>query len=171
MELIKAMEDRYSVRDFADKPIEEEKLRQILEAGRIAPTAANKQPDKIYAIRSPEGLDKIRALTRCAFNAPVVLMFVYDEDAVWKSPLEPGFNAGHQDVSIVATHIMLRAWDLGIGSCWVNFFPNTETGKAFGLPENEKPVLLLPIGYPGEKANPSPMHSQRKPLEELVKDL
>ena len=171
MELIKAMEDRYSVRDFADKPIEEEKLRQILEAGRIAPTAANKQPDKIYAIRSPEGLDKIRALTRCAFNAPVVLMFVYDEGAVWKSPLEPGFNAGHQDVSIVATHIMLRAWDLGIGSCWVNFFPQSETGRAFGLPENEKPVLLLPIGYPGEKAKPSPMHSQRKPLEELVKDL
>ena len=171
MELIKVMEDRYSVRDFADKPIEEETLRQILEAGRIAPTAANKQPDKIYAIRSPEGLEKIRALTRCAFNPPVVLMFVYDEEAVWKSPLEPGFNAGHQDVSIVATHIMLRAWDLGIGSCWVNFFPNTETARAFGLPENEKPVLLLPIGYPGEKAKPSPMHSQRKPMDELVKDL
>ena len=171
MELIKAMEDRYSVRDFADKPIEEEKLRQILEAGRIAPTAANKQPQRIYVIQSPEGLEKIRALTRCAFNAPAVLLFVYDEEAVWKSPLEPGFNSGHQDVSIVATHMMLAAWDLGIGSCWVNFFPNTDTAKAFGLPESEKAVLLLPIGYPGEKAAPSPMHSMYKPMEELAKFL
>ena len=171
MELFEVMKERYSVRDYADKPIEEETLRQILEAGRIAPTAANKQPVRICVIRSPEGLEKIRSISRCAFNAPVVLMFVYDDDAVWKSPLEPGFNAGHQDVSIVATHVMLRAWELGIGSCWVNFFPNTETGKAFGLPENEKPVLLMPLGYPGEKAKPAPMHSQRKPLEELVRDL
>ena len=171
MELFDVMKERYSVRDYADKPIEEEKLRQILEAGRIAPTAANKQPVRIYMIRNAEGLEKIRSLTRCAFNAPVVLLFAYDEDAVWKSPLEPGFNAGHQDVSIVATHVMLRAWELGIGSVWVNFFPQTETGRAFGLGENEKPVLLLPLGYPGEKAKPSPMHSQRNPLEDLVKEL
>ncbi len=171
MELSAVIRDRYSVRDYAPTPIEEEKLAAILEAGRIAPTAANKQPQRIYVIRSPEGLAKIREITRCAFNAPVVLLFAYDEDAVWKSPLEPGFNAGHQDVSIVATHMMLTAWDLGIGSCWVNFFPNTETGKAFGLPENEKPVLLLPLGYPGGKAAPSPLHSAKKPMDELVKEL
>ena len=171
MELSKVIRERFSVRDYAPRAIEPEKLAAILEAGRIAPTAANKQPQRIYVIQSPEGLEKIRALTRCAFNAPAVLLFVYDEEAVWKSPLEPGFNSGHQDVSIVATHMMLAAWDLGIGSCWVNFFPNTETAKAFGLPESEKAVLLLPIGYPGEKAAPSPMHSMYKPMEELAKFL
>ena len=171
MNLFEVMTERYSVRDYDAKPIEEEKLQQILEAGRIAPTAANKQPVRIYLIRSPEGLEKIRSISRCAFNAPLVLLFAYDDDAVWKSPLEPGFNSGHQDVSIVATHVMLRAWELGIGSCWVNFFPNTETGRAFGLGENEKPVLLMPLGYPGEKAKPSPMHSQRNPMGALVKEL
>lgn len=171
MELSKAMEERYSVRDYADKPIEEEKLQQVLEAGRIAPTAANRQPQRVYVIRSAEGLEKIRAISRCAFNAPVVLLFAYDDEAVWKSPLEPGFDSGHQDVSIVATHMMLRAWDLGLGTCWVNFFPNTETGRAFGLPESEKPVLLIPLGYPGEKAAPSPMHSKKQPMEALVREL
>ncbi len=171
MEFSALIRERYSVRDYAPTPIEEEKLSAILEAGRIAPTAANKQPWRVYVIRSAEGLAKIRSITRCAFNAPAVLLFTYDGESVWKSPLEPGFNAGHQDVSIVATHMMLAAWDLGIGSCWVNFFPNTETAKAFGLPESEKAVLLLPIGYPGEKAAPAPMHSVRKPLDELVKEL
>ena len=171
MELTKVIKERFSVRDYAPKAIEPEKLAAILEAGRIAPTAANKQPQRIYVIQSPEGLEKIRALTRCAFNAPAVLLFAVDEAEQWRSPLEPGFTSGHQDVSIVATHMMLAAWDLGIGSCWVNFFPNTDTAKAFGLPENEKAVLLLPIGYPGEKAAPSPMHSMFKPMEELAKFL
>ena len=98
MEFAEVIKERYSVRDFAPTPIEEEKLSAILEAGRVAPTAANKQPWKVYVICSAEGLEKIRSITRCAFNAPAVLLFVYDEEAVWKSPLEPGFNSGHQDV-------------------------------------------------------------------------
>ena len=171
MEFTEVIRERFSVRDYADKPIEPEKLSAILEAGRIAPTAANKQPFRIYVIQSPEGLEKIRGITRCAFNAPAVLLFVYDDDEQWKSPLEPGFTSGHQDVSIVATHMMLAAWDLGIGSCWVNFFPNSETARAFGLPETEKAVLLLPIGYPAEGAKPAPMHSKKKDMDQLVRYL
>ena len=171
MEFTSLIRERFSVRDYADKPIEEEKLQAILEAGRIAPTAANKQPQRVYVIRSSKGLEKIRSITRCAFNAPAVLLFTYDEEEQWKSPLEPGFTSGHQDVSIVATHMMLAAWDLGIGSCWVNFFPNSETVKAFGLPETEKAVLLLPIGYPAEGAKPAPMHSKKKDMDQLVKYL
>ena len=171
MEFTSLIRERFSVRDYADKPIEEEKLQAILEAGRIAPTAANKQPQRVYVICSPEGLEKIRSITRCAFNAPAVLLFTYEENEQWQSPLEPGFTSGHQDVSIVATHMMLAAWDLGIGSCWVNFFPNSETVKAFGLPETEKAVLLLPIGYPAEGAKPAPMHSKKKDMDQLVKYL
>ena len=171
MEFKDVIRERFSVRDYADKAIEPEKLAAILEAGRIAPTAANKQPQRIYVIQSGEGLEKIRALTRCAFNAPAVLLFAVDEAEQWKSPLEPGFTSGHQDVSIVATHMMLAAWDLGIGSCWVNFFPTTETARAFSLPETEKAVLLLPIGYPAEDAVPAPMHSKKKDMEALVKYL
>lgn len=171
MEFTDVIKDRFSVRDYADKPIEPEKLSAILEAGRIAPTAANRQPQRVYVIQSPEGLEKIRSITRCAFNAPTVLLFACDDDEQWKSPLEPGFTSGHQDVSIVATHMMLAAWDLGIGSCWVNFFPNSETAKAFGLPETEKAVLLLPIGYPAEGAKPAPMHTKKKDMDQLVRYL
>ena len=163
--------ERYSVRDYKDTPIEEEKLAGILEAGRIAPTAGNRQPQRIYVLKSPEALAKIREITPCAFNAPVVLMFGYNAEEQWTNPQEEGICAGQQDASIVATHIMLEAWNLGIGSCWVNRFPNTETAKVFNLPENEKLVLLMPLGYPSEKAAPGPKHPVRKELNETVKEL
>ncbi len=171
MELDKIMSDRFSVRDYKNTPIEDEKLNSILEAGRIAPTAANIQPQRIYVIKSEDGLSKIRSITRCAFNAPVVLMVAYDTEKQWKNPLEEGMYAGLQDVSIVTTQMMLKAWELGIGSCWVNHFPPTETAKAFGLPENEKVALLLPIGYPADGAVPAPMHLKKKEMTELVKYL
>ena len=162
---------RFSVRDYKDTPIEEEKLQKILEAGRIAPTAKNSQAHRVYVLQSEEALEKIRAITRCAFNAPVVLLVAYDENEEWVNPLEGGHRSGQQDASIVATHMMLQAWELGIGSCWVNFFPNSRVEESFGLPKNIKSVLLLPIGYPAEGAEPSPRHSQSRPVEELVKFL
>jgi len=167
-ELIRA---RYSVRSYRETPIEPEKLEKVLEAGRLAPTAANFQPIRIYVLQSAEALEKIRSLTRCAFNAPTVLLIAYDADAQWSSPLEAGIASGQQDASIVATHMMLMARELGLGSCWVNFFPNTETAHAFGLPENEKPVLLMPMGYPAADAAPAPRHFESKPLAELVRYL
>ena len=171
MKFEQVIRERFSVRQYAERPIEEEKLRAVLEAGRIAPTAANKQPQRVYVIRSAEGLEKIRGITRCAFNAPVVLLFAYDADEQWSNPLEEGITSGQQDVSIVATHMMLAAWDEGIGSCWVNFFPNTAVHDAFGLPDNEKVVLLLPLGYPADGAVPAPMHDRKKEMEELVREL
>ena len=168
LELAKA---RYSVRKFSSRPIEQEKLDRIIEAAMIAPTGKNNQAWRCYVLRSDEAMEKINGLSRCIFGAPMVLLFTYDTQEEWHSPLEEGIHSGVEDVSIVATHAMLEAWELGVGSIWVNLFPNTETAKAFGLPENEKAVLLLPIGYPGEKAAPSPMHSAFKPMEELAKFL
>lgn len=171
MELSKVIKERFSVRQFAEKPIEEEKLNEILEAGRIAPTATNGQCQRVYVIKSEEALKKIRGITQCAFNAPVVLMVGYDENDLWENPLEKGVFSGEQDASIVATHMMLKAWDLGIGSCWVGYFPPTQTAKDFNLPSSVKLVLLLPIGYPADNAIPNPRHNERKPLNETVKYL
>ena len=171
MEFEQVIRERCSVRDYSPRPIEAEKLARILEAGNLAPTAKNSQPQRIYVLKSGEALSRVRALTRCAFNAPVVLLIAYDENEQWRNPLEEGPVSGQQDASIVATHIMLEAWNLGIGSCWVNFFPNSEAAKAFGLPENIRPVLLLPLGYPAEGTAPSPRHSERKPLGETVFEL
>lgn len=171
MDFEKLIRERFSVRSFQDTPIEEEKLQKILEAGRLAPTGHNYQPQRIYALRSPEALAKIRSITRCAFNAPVVLLFACDVDRQWNNPLEEGVSCGIQDVSIVATHMMLAAWDQGIGSCWVCRFPNSQAEEAFALPENEKAVLLMPMGYAAEGAVPGPLHGQSRPLSELVTEL
>lgn len=162
---------RYSVGKYKDTPIEDEKLDKIIEAGIIAPTAHNEQPWRCYVLRSPEALKKINDLTACAFHAPVVLMFTYNKDEQWKNPLEEGVTAGQEDVSIVATHMMLEAWELGIGSCWVNYFPNTKTEEAFNLPDNERVVLLMPMGYAQDGVHAAHLHNENRSKDELVKTL
>jgi len=72
-------------------------------------------------------------------------------------------------VSIAASHVMLQAWELGIGTCWVNYFSNTRLEKELGLPENERSVLIMPMGYPSKEAKPLPMHSEYKSVEEIVR--
>ncbi len=169
MEFIELAKKRYSVRKYANKPIEREKLNLVLEAARVAPTAKNLQPQRIYVIQSAEGLAKVDALTPCRFGAPTVLLFTNNTDEEWNNPLETSVRAGVEDVSIVATHAMLEAEDLGLGTCWVNYFPNTELEKAFGLPKNERSVLLMPIGYPASDAAPGPNHAASKKTDEFVK--
>lgn len=128
MELAKA---RYSVRKYSDKPIEKEKLDLILEAGRIAPTGHNNQPYRVYVLKSPEALEKVRGLTRCAFNAPVVLMVTVRKDEEWVNPFEHGIRAGEQDASIVATHMMLEAWELGIRLLLGELLPGVQNRRCF----------------------------------------
>ncbi len=169
MEFIELAKKRYSVRKYANKPIEREKLDLVLEAARVAPTAKNLQPQRIYVIQSAEGLAKVDALTPCRFGAPTVLLFTNNTDEEWNNPLETSVRAGVEDVSIVATHAMLEAEDLGLGTCWVNYFPNTELEKAFGLPKNERSVLLMPVGYPAPDAAPGPNHAASKKTGEFVK--
>ena len=158
---------RYSVRKFVHREIEQEKLNAILEAGNLAPTAKNNH--RIYVIKSDENLEKIRGLTECHYGAPVVLLFAYNKDEEWQNIFEQGVRSGQQDVSIVATHIMLKAAELGVGSVWVNMFPPTETKRVMGLPENEVPVLLMPLGYAAGDASPAPRHTACKPLDETVR--
>ena len=166
MELAKA---RYSVRKFTDAPIEKEKLDKILEAGRVAPTAANLQPQRIYVLQSEDALTKINAVCRCIYGAKTVLLFAYDETADWKNPKQEGVHSGQQDVSIVATHMMLEAWEQGVASCWVNAFSNEELERAFDLPEHERVVLLMPLGYAAEGAKPmEKWHYGYKPMDVLV---
>jgi nitroreductase len=162
--------ERYSVRNFQNNGIEPEKMQKILEAAKIAPTAANQQPFRIYILKSEEALKTIRSITPCAFNAPVVLMMTYNKDEQWTNKQEPGIAAGQEDVSIVATHMMLEAWELGIASCWVNAFSNSKAAEAFHIPANEKVVLLMPLGYADPESQPSPMHLQYRAMDEVVSE-
>lgn len=172
MDFLTLAKSRFSVRKYADKPIEPEKMAKILEAGNCAPTGCNYQPQRIYIVRSEEKLAVLNRLSRCIFGAKTVLLFAYDTNEDWKNRLEPGVHCGEQDVSIVATHIMLAAWELGIGTCWVNNFPNSQLMRELGLPENERAVLLMPIGYPADDAEPLvKMHAVCKPIEDTVREI
>ena len=118
-------ESRYSVRKFEEREIEEDQLERILRAGQIAPTGANRQPQRIFVLQSPEAIEKVRSLTRYAFNAPTVLLICADFDDAWTGV--DGHNCAVTDAVIVITHMMLAAWDEGIGSCWVRGFEKNIT--------------------------------------------
>ena len=165
MELAKR---RYAVRKYSDRQVSKETLVKILEAGNVAPTAMNFQPHRIRVLQKAEDLARLDELTHCRYGASTVLLFTYDADEDWKNPLEEGVHSGVEDVSIVATHIMLQATELGVSTIWVNYFANSELEKAFGIPENEKSVLLMPVGYASEDSEPSARHFEKKPLEDTV---
>ena len=164
-------QNRYSVRNFQDKPIVEETLKLILEAGRIAPTACNNQPQKIYVAKSEEARKKLASVCKCTFDAPVILVVGYDRTRDWKNKLMPGYESGETDAAIVCTHMMLQAADLGVGSCWVGYFNAQAVSEALELPENVTVSALLPIGYPAENAQPLPLHTQYRSFEDTIAEV
>ena len=173
MSFIDLAKNRFSCRAFADRAVEPEKLAQVLEAGRIAPTAVNGQPVFIKVIKSPEMLKKIRGLTRMAYNAPVVLMVCYDDNKVY-TPVTylDDFKSGIMDSSIVTTSMMMQATDLGLATLWARGFNASHIEHEFGFEPNVKLACLLDIGYADpENGGPSPRHSVRKPMEEFAEEL
>ena len=171
MTFLELAKKRYSVRSFKDAPIEEEKLNLILEAGRVAPTACNFQPQKIYVAKSEESRKKLASVCPCTFDAPVVLVICYDRNRNWKNKLMPGYESGETDAAIVCTHMMLQAADLGIGSCWVGYFNAQVVSDILGLPENLTVSALLPMGYPTENAVPAPLHAQYRAYDDTIAEI
>ena len=170
MDYMSLVAQRYSCKRYGSRPVPEEILAQILEAGRLAPTAKNLQEQKIYVLRSAESLAKIDAVTPCRYGAPVVLMVAFDKDTVYTYP-GGVYDSGAEDAAIVATHMMLAAEALGVNSCWLNCFDPDNAAKVFGLPENERVLMLLDLGYAAQGAGPLANHGKRKPLSEPVKEL
>ena len=162
---------RYSVRSFQNKPIEDEKMDIILEAGRIAPTACNNQPQKIFVTKSIASREKLASVCPCTFDAPVILVVCYDRTRDWKNKLMPGYESGETDAAIVCTHMMLQAAELGIGSCWVGYFNANDISKVLNLPENLTVSALLPMGYPADNAVPAPLHAQYRPYDDTIAEL
>lgn len=162
---------RYSVRKYTQQPVEDEKLAAILEAGKAAPTAVNYQPQRIYVLKSPEARARMATVCRYTFNAPVLLLVCYDKSRCSKNPLMPGYTSGEADATIVCTHMMLAAWEQGLGSCWVGYFNADEISRTFGLPENVRPIALLPIGYAAADSHPAADHFECRPDAEMIEFL
>lgn len=163
-ELIK---ERYSVRKFQEKVVEKGKIEQLLETLNYIPTATNAQPEKVYVLQSEEALKKIATFAN-TYQAPMVLLICADTSIAWKNPKEEGYNTGEMDASIVCTYLMLKAWDLGLGSVWIRHFHAGDVKEAFELPDNINPICLLPIGYASMDSVPSLSHTKKKPLTELI---
>ena len=164
-ELIRA---RYSCKAYdSRRQLSPETLSEILEAGRMAPTAKNLQEQHIYVCQSPEALAKIDACTPCRYGAPTVLVVVFDRNNVYTYPGGKR-ESGIEDAAIVATHLMLGAKDAGVESCWLNCVHIDKLHEALGLPDNEEILMLLDLGYPAADAKPLPNHFSRKDVRQTT---
>ena len=171
MELLKLMSDRYTCRRYSEKDVKEEDLNKILEAGRVAPTSHNNQPQRIYVVKSEEAKEKLMKDFAYNYKAPCYLVCGYNVDEVWRNDLDGDRESGDIDVSIVMTHMMLMAEELGLGACWIGRITPELVKKNLDIPENVKVVADLSLGYHREDDRPSKLHTIRRSNEELVKFL
>ncbi len=165
MDFEKVIKERFSTRKFKNEEVSDELITKILQAGNLAPTAKNYQPQKIYVVKSQAGLAKIDKASPCRYNAPVCLIVASDKSASWS---KGNFSTYEMDACIVATHMMLEATNLGINSIWIEFFDSKIIKQEFNLKDNIEPICLIPLGYKADDFEPSPMHSKRKDLSEIV---
>lgn len=119
-------------------------------------------------MESDEALEKLKVCTKCHFDAPNAMLVCYNREECWTRKYD-GAQSGSIDASIVATHMMLAAFELGVGSCWVMHFDPAAMKREFSIPDNIEPVALLVMGYPADDAQPLNLHSQYRDINEVVK--
>ncbi len=168
MEFDKLIREREAVRSFKDTSVEKEKINKILEAGNLAPTAKNIQPQKIYVVESKNWLEKIDTITPCRYNAPLVLIVCSDKSIAWH---KDDYSTFEMDASIVATHMMLAAKNENVDSIWIEMFDKTKLKELLSLDNNIEPICLLPLGYKTDNYPGNPNHNKRKDLKEIVEYL
>ena len=172
MEFKEVVKNRYSCKKYDGRNITQEQLEAILEAGRLAPTGCNYQPQRIYVIQSGEAMKKAAESGASLCGCPVAMLVCYDINEVWKNPRDryfENYNCGEQDCSIVAANMMYEAQELGLRSLWIRGFDALDIIELFDLPENHIPVMILALGYPSETSRPAHLHGKRKELSETVK--
>ena len=166
MSFAQLVRERYSVRKFDSRPIGEEALGKILEAGRLAPTGCNYQPQRILVLRG-EALERSLDCTPFKYGQQAVLVICWDKTESWKS--RTGRDIGVVDGTIVLTQMMYQAQELGIGSLIVGMYKEPMLRERFRIPEHYEIVSLLMLGYPAQDCQPHPqLHAQRKDLEQTV---
>ena len=164
MDVFAAISRRYSVRAYKATEVEEDKLKKILEAGRLSPSANNRQDWKFIVVKNKETKKK---LAKAAFGqsfigeAPVVIVACGTEP---KGMLACGQPTHTVDVSIAFAYMILQAYELGLGTCWIGAFSEEEAKKALSIPEHIRVVAMTPLGYPDQR----PSQKFRKSLDEIV---
>lgn len=156
---------RYSVRAYDSRPVEEEKLQEILDAARLAPTAANRQPFQFIVIRTAGRETELSRIYKKEWfwKAPIVIGACAVLSQAWSRM--DGKNYGDVDVTIAMDHLILAATEVGLGTCWIAAFDPTAAREVLGLPEGVEPVAFTPLGYPADQ----PGAKRRRALSELVR--
>jgi len=158
---------RYSVRKFLRDEVCKEDIDGILKVAHNAPTACNKQPQRIYVVKTAQGKDKIKRCTECHFNAPLFFVVCYDKNEAWHRSFD-GQDYGMVDCSLSMMQMMLKVQELGLGSCFVAWFDPVKLRSELELPENIIPVGILPVGYPADDSIPNKMHTEKRPMTEMA---
>lgn len=176
--VFKTISERCSVRSYSARPIEDDKLKLILESARLAPSASNSQPWHFYVVKDKE---KIKSLSQKMPLGSQVVVNVF----MAKAPVVVVATAGpvsllsriasfivnkrwyYLDVGIALEHMVLTAWELGIGSCWIGWFDEKKVKKILNIPAGEEVISMLTLGYPVEGYVPHP--KRRKELKEIIK--
>ena len=164
MEVSEVIIKRVSIRDYKATDVPEDKLMRVLEAGRMAPTGANKQEMKFVVVKDKETRRKLSEASggqQHVAQAPVVIAAVATNPAQMMICEVPAYPV---DVSIAVDHMTLAAADLGLGTCWIGAFRQQTVKDILGIPKRCMVVALLPLGYPAAGGRPK----TRKPIEQMV---
>lgn len=168
--LLQQLRERRAIRKYdPTKQIPQDILDQILEAGRISPSAKNNQPWHFYVLESKDAREKIQqCYDRSWFkDAATYILIVGEDDKAWVHPDEYADSLLQTDGAITTTHMMLTAWDLGVGSTWVCAFDRIKCCELFGLEMGKQtPLNVLALGYPA--VDPSTLPFIRKSKEEVT---
>jgi len=164
MDFSELIKERYSVRAYKPDPVEGDKLNQVLEAARLAPTAANRQPFQLVVIHTAGREAELQRIYRRKWfvDAPIVICACGIPERNWVRM--DGKNYNYVDVAIVMDHLVLQAADLGLGTCWIAAFDPAAARQVLNLPDGVEPIAFTPLGYPADKPRPK----KRKLLDELV---
>lgn len=142
MNFLDLVQERYSVLEYKHRLVEDEVIQRILKAGLLAPTACNFQPQRIKVIKTDEDRRRLNNVIPSKYYVPAAFLVCFDRYKSWTRPMD-GKNSGDIDASIVTTHMMLEATDLGLGSIWVMYWSPDKMREEFELPEDLEPVALL----------------------------
>jgi nitroreductase len=165
MEFSELIQRRYSVRAYRPIPVEEDKLHQVLEAARLAPTASNRQPFKIIVVHTAGREAELRRIYDKSWFAQAPLLICACGIPAQNWVRRDGKNYNDVDVTIAMDHLILAAASLGLGTCWVAAFDTAAARQVLRLPEGVEPIAFTPLGYPADTPRPK----ERKALSELVK--
>lgn len=165
MKFSELIRKRYSVRAYKTEPVEAEKLEQVLEAARLAPTAANRQPFQLLVIPTKGREEDLRRIyaRKWFVQAPLVICACAVASQGWKRM--DGKPYVDVDVTIAMDHLILAATELGLGTCWIAAFNPSAAREVLQLPDGVEPIVFTPLGYPADQ----PGSKVRKPLSDLVR--